>query len=66
VSDNTRLDLIDASDMARFASVALDWPAGFSGKKTTLVVEKLTTAQMAEELSTISEEGITQMVERVT
>jgi uncharacterized protein YbjT (DUF2867 family) len=47
VSDNTQLDLIDASDIARFAAAALDSPRDFSGKKITLVVEKPTAAQMA-------------------
>jgi hypothetical protein len=42
VFDKTHLDLIDVSDIARFATAALYSPPDFSGKKITLAVEKLT------------------------
>lgn len=51
---NTQLDLIDVSDIAKVAAAALDSPSEFSGKAISLAVEKLTAAQIAEQLSTIS------------
>lgn len=56
---NTQLDLIDVSDIAKFAAAALDSPSGFFGKEISLATEKLTAAQIAEQLSTISGEKIT-------
>ncbi|KAF2176020.1 NmrA family protein [Zopfia rhizophila CBS 207.26] len=56
---DTQLDLIDVSDIAKFAAAALGSPSDFSGKEITLAAEKLTAAQIAELLSTISGEKIT-------
>jgi uncharacterized protein YbjT (DUF2867 family) len=50
----TQLDLIDMSDLAKFAAAAIDAPSEFSGKHISLVAEKLTATQIAKQLSIIS------------
>lgn len=56
---DTQLDLISVSDIAKFAAAVLESPSDFSGKEIALAAEKLTAAQIAEQLSAISGEKIT-------
>jgi uncharacterized protein YbjT (DUF2867 family) len=56
---DTQLDLIDVSDIAKVVTAALDVPSELSGKEIIRPAEKLTTEQMIEQLSTISDEKIT-------
>jgi uncharacterized protein YbjT (DUF2867 family) len=56
---DTQLGLIDVSDIAKFAAAALDdSPPDFTGEEINLAAEKLTAAQIAEQLSKTSGERI--------
>ncbi|OAL54025.1 NAD(P)-binding protein [Pyrenochaeta sp. DS3sAY3a] len=50
----TRLDLIDTQDIAKFAAAAFEQPGAFSGKEIPLASEQLTAMEIAEVLGTIS------------
>jgi uncharacterized protein YbjT (DUF2867 family) len=56
---DTRLDLISVADIAKFAAAAIESPARFTGREIGLAAEKLTAAQVAEQLSLMSGERIT-------
>ncbi|WP_294358399.1 NmrA/HSCARG family protein [uncultured Sphingomonas sp.] len=51
---DTRLDLIAAADIGRFAAAALADPARFDGREIDLAAESLTMTQVAEVLSAVS------------
>jgi uncharacterized protein YbjT (DUF2867 family) len=50
----TRLDLISAKDVGRFAAAAFADPARFDGQEIALAVEALTMAEVAEKMSKLS------------
>lgn len=51
---DTKFDLIDSQDIARFALAAAKDPAGFAGKEIGLAGEKLTPSELASALHDIS------------
>jgi uncharacterized protein YbjT (DUF2867 family) len=55
---DTRLDLIDVPDIAKFVTAAFDLPSMYSGKEISLAAEKLTAAEMAEQLGAITSHKI--------
>jgi len=55
---DTRLDLINVPDIAKFVAAAFDSPSMYSGKEISLAAEKLTAAEMAEQLDAIANRKI--------
>jgi uncharacterized protein YbjT (DUF2867 family) len=56
---DTRLDLIHVPDIAEFAAAAFDSPSKYSGKEIALAGQKLTAAELAEQLGMATGHRIT-------
>jgi uncharacterized protein YbjT (DUF2867 family) len=61
---DTRLDLINVADIAKFAANAFDSPTRYAGKAISLAAEKLTAAEMVDSLTAAS--GKTVVVKYLT
>lgn len=58
MADETRLDLIAAEDVGRFAAATFADPARFAGQEIALAAEALTMTEVAETISTICDRTI--------
>jgi uncharacterized protein YbjT (DUF2867 family) len=50
---DTKLDLIDVADIGKFAAAAIEAPAKYAGAEIAIAGERLTTAEMAQQLGKI-------------